>query len=165
MQQVSLSHAAELAAALIGGDQPTTSLQAIERVLAEIVGVKLFTVLAHDPARGVIRRAYSNRPDAYPVGSTKPINDTPWMRRVLTQGEAYIGRDRDDIRDVFFDHELIWSLGCESVVNLPVRWNASVIGTLNLLHEAHWYDSVDPLSLAPLVQYAVPALLTMKETL
>ncbi|UTD27936.1 GAF domain-containing protein [Bradyrhizobium sp. WD16] len=165
MQPLSLSHVADLAAAQIGGGQPTASLQAIERVLAEIVGVRLFTVLVHDPVRGFICRAYSNMPEAYPVGGTKPINDTPWMRRVLSRGEAYIGRDRDDIRDVFFDYELIWSLGCESVLNLPVRWDATVIGTLNLLHAAHWYDTVDPSRLDPLVQYAVPALLTMKETL
>lgn len=165
MQSLSLNHVADLAAAQIGGDQPTALLQAIERVLSEVVGVKLFTVLVHDPVQAVIRRAYSNMPESYPVGGTKPIGDTPWMHRVLKRGEAYIGRDRDDIRDVFFDYELIWSLGCESVLNLPVRWNATVIGTLNLLHEAHWYDSVEPARLDPLVQYAVPALLTMKVTL
>ena len=55
---------------------------AVERVLADVVGVKLFTVLIHDPARRLIQRAYSNWPDAYPVGGTKPIGNTPWMRHV-----------------------------------------------------------------------------------
>ena len=165
MQPLSIDLFADLAAAQAAADQPTASLAAIDHVLAEFVGVKLFTVLIHDPARAVIRRAYSNKPDAYPVGETKPIGDTLWARQVLERGEAYIGRDRADIRDTFFDYELIWSLGCESIVNLPVKWNATVIGTLNLLHEAHWYDQVDPAALAPIVQFAAPALLMMKETL
>ena len=37
-------------------------------------------------------------------------------------GQPYIGRNRTDIQYVFFDYELIWSLGCESVLNMPVRW-------------------------------------------
>jgi hypothetical protein len=165
MKPVSISLFTELAATQAAADQPTASLTALERVLAEVVGAKLFTVLVHDPARGVIRRAYSNRPDVYPVGGTKPIGDTPWMRQVLERGEAYIGKDRTDIREVFFDYELIWSLGCESVLNLPVKWNATVIGTLNLLHEAHWYDRVDPAALAPIIQFATPALLTINGTM
>src|SRR5204862_533853 len=39
--------------------------------------------------------------------------------------------------------ELIGSLGCASVPNLPVVWNDRVLGTINLLHEAEWYDETD----------------------
>ena len=47
--------------------------------------------------------------------------------------------DADAIRAAFPDHELILSLGCESAVNVPVRWNGRTLGSLNLLHEAGWY--------------------------
>ncbi len=69
----------------------------------------------------------------------------------------------DDIRSVFFDHELIRSLGCESVLNLSIRWNGPVIAVLNLLPQAHWYDAVDPMAVLPLAQLAVPALLQLQE--
>ena len=38
---------------------------------------------------------------------------------------------------------LILSLGCESVLNLPVAFDGRVLGTVNLLHEAGWYDERD----------------------
>lgn len=44
---------------------------------------------------------------------------------------------------MFHDHELIASLGCESILNLPVCHKGLVIGTLNLLHGAGWYDAGD----------------------
>ena len=155
LQRVAAGHA------LAG--QPGATLTALADALAELVGYKLYTVLLHDAEAGLIRRAYSNRPDEYPVGGAKPITDSPWMQQVLQRGEPYVGRDRDDIRTVFFDYELIWSLGCESVLNLPIRWDGTVIATLSLLHEAHWYDAVDAASLLPLVQLAVPALNRLRD--
>ena len=84
------------------------------------------------------------------------------MRQGLQRGEPYVGRDREDIRAVFFDYELIWSLGCESVLNLSVRWDGRVLAVLNLLHESGWYNDVDPGALLPLAQLAVPALQSMQ---
>ncbi len=140
--------------------QPAATLEALDRAFAIVPGHRLFTVLLHDRPARRIRRAYSNQPEAYPTGGFKPITDSPWMRQVLDEGRPYVGRDRDDIRAVFFDHDLIWSLGCESVLNIPVRWNGHVAATLNLLHVSHWYDAVDPASLLPLAQAALPAILT-----
>ena len=154
LQRVAAAHAA--------AGQPGTTLQALADAFAETVGYKLFTVLLHDPAAGQIRRAYSNMPAEYPVAGAKPITDSPWMRQVLQRGEPYVGRNRDDIRAVFFDYELIWSLGCESVLNLSVRWDGRVLAVLNLLHESGWYNDVDPGSLVPLAQLAVPALQSMQ---
>ena len=73
----------------------------------------------------------------------KPLNPTFWSRHVLEQRRPYVGRSADDIRAVFFDHELIASLGCASVLNVPVVWDTRVLGTINLLHEAEWYDDGD----------------------
>lgn len=147
-----------VAAAHASANQPDATLRALGQALADTVGYKLFTVLLHEPDLRQIRRAYSNLPAEYPVGGAKPISDSPWMKQVLQRGEAYIGRDREDIRTVFFDYELIWSLGCESVLNMPVMWNGVVIATLNLLHEKGWYNDVDPGRLVPLAQLAVPAI-------
>ncbi len=65
------------------------------------------------------------------------------MQQVIGRGEPFIGRTAEDIRAVFFDHALIGSLGCESVLNMPVRWRGRTLGTLNLLHRANYYDESD----------------------
>lgn len=78
---------------------------------------------------------------------------------MLNSGEAYIGRTQDDLRAVFPDHELIASLGCESVLNMPVRWRGRTLGSLNLLHEARWYGEADVAACLPFAQLALPALL------
>jgi hypothetical protein len=42
-------------------------------------------------------------------------------------------------RATFADRALILSLGCESVLNLPVLWRGEVLGTINLLDRAQAY--------------------------
>ena len=138
-------------------DQPAATFRALDAALAETPGHILFTVLVHHPGLKQSERFYSNKPAEYPVGGRKPVTDSPWMKRVIFGGEPYVGRTREDIRDVFFDHELIWSLGCESVLNLPVRWAGQTLGTLNLLHRAGHYADVDAVRV--LGQLALPALL------
>lgn len=121
-------------------DQPGATFRAVDAALAAAIGHRLFTILIHHPGLKQSERFYSNQPDSYPVGGRKPVTDTAWMERVIVQGQPYIGRSRHDIEEVFFDYELIISLGCESVLNLPVRWQGQTVGTLNLLHQAGWYD-------------------------
>lgn len=100
-------------------------------------------MLLHHAATGESERKYTNQPAAYPVGGRKALNPTAWAQQVLHERRPYLGRTAADIRAVFFDHELIASLGCASVLNLPVVWDARVLGTLNLLHEHGWYDEGD----------------------
>jgi len=136
-------HLATVIAAHGAADQPEATFRAVDAALAATAGHILFTILIHHPGLRQSERFYSNLPDSYPVGGRKPVTDSAWMRTVIGQGEPYIGRTADDIREVFFDHELILSLGCESVLNMPVRWRGQTVGTLNLLHRAGWYDEAD----------------------
>jgi len=62
---------------------------------------------------------------------------------------------------VFFDHALIASLGCDSVLNLPVVHGECVLGTLNLLHEADWYGEEDIASGTLFAALAVPGYLAL----
>jgi GAF domain-containing protein len=139
--------------------QPAPLFAALDLALAVTVGHILFTVLRADRAQGYSQRVHSNMPDAYPVGGRKPITDSAWFANVLDQGNAWIGADYAAIRDAFFDHELIRSLGCESCLNVPVRWNGRSLGTLNLLHrEGHYRQQHVPV-VARFAALAVPALL------
>ncbi len=124
-------------------NQPQTLFRALDAALAAAIGNILFTILVHHPAAPESERFYSNRPAEYPLGGRKPVTDSPWMRQVIGRGEPYIGRNAADICEVFFDHALIHSLGCESVLNMPVRWRNRTLGTLNLLHRAGYYEESD----------------------
>lgn len=119
--------------------QPVTAFRELEAMASATVGVRLFTLMTFDAAERVARRTYSNMPEAYPVSGTKPIEDTPWTRALLDRGEVFVANDYAGISEAFFDHELIRSLGCEAVLNLPVIVGGTVLGTVNCLHEAGHY--------------------------
>ncbi|MFN6953690.1 MAG: GAF domain-containing protein [Acetobacteraceae bacterium] len=118
-------HLAAVAAAQAAPGQPGPLFAALDAAMGHAIGHILFTILVIHPGAGESQRHYSNMPEAYRVGGRKPINRTHWYRSVLDEGTPFIGRSHEDIRDVFFDHELIRSLGCESVLNVPVRGTAA----------------------------------------
>ena len=58
---------------------------------------------------------------------------------------------------MFYDHALIHSLGCDSAINLPVVHDKRLLGTINVLNEAAWFDDSDvPLGLL-FAALAIPA--------
>lgn len=135
------------AKAMAEGGQPTATFAALDEAMGAAIGHKLFTVLRFHADSKESERVYTNQPDAYPVGGRKALNPTFWGNHVILGRKPYIGYDAEDIKSVFFDHELIASLGCASVINVPVVWNDEMLGTINLLHEAGWYGEGDvPLS-------------------
>jgi hypothetical protein len=154
-----LPHLAAVSAAVARAGQPQATFAALDAALGAVLGHTLFTILAYDPARGESQRCYTNQPVAYPVGGRKPLPPNAWAERVLRDHRAYVGFTADDIRAVFFDHALIASLGCESVLNAPVVWNGEAIGTINLLHQARWYEERDADIAQAFAAFAVPALL------
>jgi len=102
---------------------------------------------------------YSNHPVEYPVGGRKPVTESAWMRRVVHGGEPWIGHDAHAIHGAFFDHATVLALGCEGVLNMPVRWRGETPGTLNLLHRAGHYTDADISHVALLKHLALPALM------
>jgi GAF domain-containing protein len=132
-----------VAVAMAAPDQPRALFEALDRALASVPGHKLLTLLRHHEATGESERIYTNQPAAYPVGGRKPLNLTAPMQQVFRDHQPYLGRTAEDIREVFFDHALIASLGCASVLNLPVVYGGRLLGTVNLLHEERWYDDAD----------------------
>jgi len=156
-----LPHLLAVARAMRSPASPEAALTALDAAMGATIGHKLFTCLLHHPAARESERRYTNQPAAYPVGGRKPVPDSAWARRLFVEREPYIGYTADDIREVFFDHALIASLGCASVLNVPVVHDGRTLGVLNLLHEARWYDEAD----APVAQVfaalAAPAFLRL----
>ena len=138
---------------------------ALDGALKEVVGHRLFTLMAIDWDKGEAARTYSSNPEAYPVKGRKPLGAmTAWGAHVLEGKQAWIGRDAGDIRGAFFDHETIAALGCASCLNVPVIDQGRVIGTANLLHEAHWYDPADVDRVTPFAALLLPSFRRFAET-
>ena len=123
-----------------------------------LIGAKLFTILKV-LADGSTERMYTSEPAAYPLSGRKPRNETPWYRNVILARRHYFGPTKAHVREVFFDHELIFSLGCGSVINVLVLYDGRVLGAVNMLHEEHWYRPEDPARAEPIAAMLIPALL------
>lgn len=149
-----LNRCAQAAASL---GQPEALYDALSDATKALVGHKLFTLMFLDTARNEAARVYSNQPDAYPVGGRKELGEmTGWGRHVLEGRQPYLGPTEADIKWAFFDHELIVSLGCGAVINIPVMWNGVMLGTINLLDSEGAYNEAH---IAPLLPLA-PLLIT-----
>lgn len=126
------------------------ALHALSDTLAP---VRLWTVMTVDLDAGLARRAYSNMPDAYPTSGTKPINRNSWFDVVHGRHETFVANTLADIATVFPDHALIGSLGCASVLNLPIFDDGTLLATVNLLDAAGHFTPAR----VQLIQDALPA--------
>ena len=103
------------------------------------IGWKLFTAMRYLES-GEVERVHTSDPEAYPLAGRKPRRDTAWSRRVLVRGEPYFANDAAGIRFAFEDAERILGLGLGAVINVPVKDDDRVLGTLNFLREAGGYQ-------------------------
>lgn len=119
----------------------------------------LFTCLRFDYDRRIVSRLYSTREDVSPTGGSKPFPHGVWADRIITEGGCYIGNSRVDLRDVFYDYEALWEIGCESVMNIPARWRSRTVGSLNILGRANRFDLVSASWFSLFAQLTVPLFL------
>jgi GAF domain len=97
-------------------------------------GVILFTALQWIPERSALRRLFTSHPAEYPVGSEKTVEISPgWLGTVIEDKKPFLAADLNALRDVFADSELIQSLGCGGVINVPVLDHGTVVGVLAML--------------------------------
>ena len=113
---------------------------ALQTLYASSVGFKLFTVMTVDMKNQLARRAYSSNIEAYPISGIKPIHYDAWFDVVHRQKRSFVANTIKAIAAVFPDHEKIWSLGCGSVVNLPLIVDAELVATVNILHAEQHYS-------------------------
>ena len=111
----------------------------LEELTRTAPGHRLFTVMTVDMEAGLARRAYTSHPREYPVSGTKPIQHDRWFDIVHRQRLSFVANTIEDIATVFPDHALIETLGCGSVLNLPVVLNGDLVATINMLAEPGHY--------------------------
>jgi GAF domain-containing protein len=122
---------------------PQAAFLVFDHVVQRVLGHKLLTVMRHVAATAEVERVYSSNPGAYPVGGRKQKQGTPWGEQVLDRGEVFIARNREELRAAFADHELIFSLGIGSIMNVPVMLHGRCRGIVNLSHDAGRYGEAD----------------------
>jgi GAF domain-containing protein len=149
-------------AALAAEEQPRATLLALQALFRQQVGAKLFTVMTFDAATGLSQRVHSSHPNDYPVSGVKPLSVGLWSRTVIDERRIFVANSIEAIAEVFPDHELIRSLGCESVVNLPVVFAGAVIGTVNLLDAPGYYTQGRIARVEDLSPFAAAALLAAR---
>lgn len=133
---------ADLAAfdrAIANDTGPDAAWIALETLARKVVGAKLFTTMTVDMENELARRAYTSDPVSYPASGTKPIHYDSWFDIVHRDRKSFVANTIEDIAKVFPDYELIDSLGCQSVINIPVEVGGELLGTVNCLDVTDHY--------------------------
>ena len=129
-------------------NEAAAPLEDLFHEVEESMGVKLFTVLAFRDGGAQMERIFSSHPTEYPVGGRKIVayDVAPdWLSACLTEQVPYFGRTSEDVRRIFKDWALISSLGCGSIINVPIVDGGVTRAALNILDAEGAYtdDDVD----------------------
>jgi hypothetical protein len=117
--------------------------RAAQRIAAETMGWRLFTILRYVEAEEAVERLHSSDEAAYPVGGRKPLSKITASHGAMEQGEVFLAATKEDVRKAFFDHELIFSLGITAILNVPIRHAGRRLGTVNLCGEEGMYGPAE----------------------
>ena len=143
-------------------DQPAAVLEAVGKALAQTVGYRLYTVTQMLKGGREVERIHSTNQAVYPVGGRKPVLPNAYSERVRQQMQPFLGRTAADFAPYFPDHETIAGLGLGSVINLPVVYGGTVLGTVNILDREHAYDTHHIEPAMTIARQLLPALLTIE---
>ena len=154
-----LPHVRALTSAVRLPDQPMATFRALDAAMDAGIGHTYITVLLYHENLQEIERFYSSNLDAYPLAGRKDVPKSAWTEKLLINQECYIGYDASDIKKYFFDHELIHSLGCDAILNVPVVYDGVTLGTINLVHKEGWYEESDTEAALTFAGIATPAFL------
>lgn len=119
---------------------PEEVFLALETIAQHEVGAIIFTCSTFNAATRQAKRVYTNLPNVYPLSGLKEITANRWSRHVLDESKDFVANTLKDLEDIFPDHELIGSLGCGSVINMPVKLSGHFLGTINALNPPGYFD-------------------------
>lgn len=139
---------------------PAQLYAAIDLLVQDVIGHRLFTLMRVHEEASEVERIYSSNTTAYPIGGRKEKRGTPWSRVVLDRGEVFVARNADEVREAFADYTLIFSLGIGSIMNIPIAYRGRRLGTMNISHEAGWFSGDDAAAGCLIAPFVVPSLLT-----
>jgi hypothetical protein len=112
---------------------------AAEAYQAEI-GFRLLTVSSIDEHEHLTAtRLWSSSQTIFPIGGTKPLNNTEWLDAIMRERRPLVCNDPHALRRMFHDHADIEAVECGSGINLPIVLKGDVIGVVNVFHEPYWF--------------------------
>ncbi|MGJ8530293.1 hypothetical protein [Maritalea sp.] len=107
-------------------------------------GFKLLTIMELDFDAGLARRSFSSNQTVYPSGGKmpgeyKPMIQNQWYQDVVVDQRPYLANRTSEMGDQFPDLSVIESLGCGSIVNVPVVKDGKTVSVINILHEEGYF--------------------------
>jgi hypothetical protein len=135
------------------------TFKAVERLASETCGWRLLTILKYVEKDAVVERISSSDEKAYPLGGRKPLDKITASHGAMEHGGIFLAGTRAQVKEAFFDHELIFSLGITAIMNVPVRHAGRRLGTLNFCGEEGNYGEREMQTGRVLAGLLVPALL------
>lgn len=133
--------------------------KAVERLAKETCGWRLLTILKYVEKDAVVSRLSSSDETSYPIGGTKPLEKLTENHAILERGDVALAANREDVKRMFFDHQLIFSLGITAIMNVPVRHAGRRLGTLNFCGDEGMYGEREKQLGRVLAGLLAPALL------
>ena len=133
-------------------------MNCLDQICQETVGHKLLTLMELENTNGTVCRTYTTDHINYPEGGYKPIPENQWSEIVISKQQSFLASSIKEIKTVFFDYQLIESLGLGSAVNMPIICFGEVLGTVNMLHEPGFYSENSIKNLQDLMPWFVIAM-------
>ena len=128
----------------------------LDKTIKNNIGHRLFTLTVVDYSIKYVERVYSNNTKIYPLLGTKPIPINSWTNKVINNKKSFFGENKNQIKKLFFDYEKIFSLGCGSIINIPIINDQKILGTLNILHKERFYTIKSVKMIQPYAQLLSP---------
>jgi hypothetical protein len=161
-RNLELDDLARLGDAVATSGNPPPVFAAIEKLTAEVIGHRLFTIMQFDAETFEVARVHSSLPAVYPVGGRKQKGRTAWGDHTLVGMNVFRANDAEGIRAAFDDHATILGLGLGSILNIPICFDGRCTGTMNLCHQAGWFTPDDERTGRLIGSFLTPALLHMQ---
>jgi GAF domain-containing protein len=133
--------------------------KAVETIAAETCGWVLLTTLRYDEHLQAVVRLHSSDEKSYPIGGTKPLDKLTENHAIIERGDVALAANKADIKRLFFDHELIISLGITAILNAPIRHAGRRLGTLNFCGTEGMYGPTEIQTAKILAGLLTPCLL------
>ncbi|HEV7168400.1 MAG TPA: GAF domain-containing protein [Micrococcaceae bacterium] len=125
------------------------AVNSLYREIKDKIGTRLFTILAFRADGTEMERTFSSHPAEYPVGGRKNVAADvaqDWLSACLTEQVPFFGRTQKDVERIFKDFELIRSLGCGSIINVPIVDGGTTKAALNILDAEGAYTDQEVLT-------------------
>jgi hypothetical protein len=135
------------------------TFKAVEQLALATCGWRLLTILKYIEKDAVVERISSSDEAAYPLGGRKPLDKITASHGAMEHGGIFLAGTKADVKEAFFDHELIFSLGITAIMNVPIRHAGQRLGTLNFCGEEGNYHEREMQIGRVLAGLLVPALL------